>query len=148
MLYQVGQILLSLAILVAALLLIAVPLAIRDFRAKRRKTAAAFAGRARLDEHTFYRRYFMSRGVPEFIVSQTKKILEDELDADLSRLAPEDDFTKNLSFLFDDYSLSGVYIVERLEKEFYIKISDAEAADAHTFEDIINLVWLKLRRVA
>ncbi len=138
------QTVLSIAVIVAALILIAIPMAIRDRKIRQRKIDAAFADRAPLDEPTFYSRYFMARGVPEFIVVQVRRILEDELGADLSRLSAEDDLTKNLSFFFEHDSLAGVAIVERLEEEFHIKISDAEATKTHTVKDIVNLVWIKL----
>ncbi len=73
-----------------------------------------------------------------------RKILEDELDADLSRLSVEDDFSQNLSFFWAYDSMADVEIVTRLEEEFRIKITDAEAGRTHTVEDIVNLVWNKL----
>ena len=36
----------------------------------------------------------------------------------------------------------------RLEKEFDIKITDAEAERTTTIDDIVNLVWFKVRERA
>jgi acyl carrier protein len=130
---------------IAILAAIAIPLGLWQERTKRKKIEEAFADRQPLDERAFYERYFESRGVPFFVVSKVRKILEDELDADLSRLSVEDDFSKNLSFFWHYDSMASVEIVERLEEEFRIKITNTEAGQTHTVEDIVNLVWSKLR---
>ena len=136
------------AIFIGILLAICIPLAILGERKRKKKIERTFAGRESLDEQIFYERYFRSRDVPFFIVLKVRKILEDELNADLSRLRAEDDLTRNLSFFFEYDSWASIEIVERLEEEFGIKITDAEAEKTHTIEDIINLVWLKLRQRA
>lgn len=143
-LYWLGQI----GIIVAALLVIGIPMSIYQSRARKKKFEEAFAGREPLDERTFYEKYFHSRGVPADVVIKVRRILEDVLDADLSRLKADDDLTKNLSFFFQYDSLADVELVERLEEEFDIKIADAEAEKTHTVEDVVNLVWLKLRQRA
>jgi acyl carrier protein len=144
MLYWLSQI----GIIIAILLAIGIPMWIYESRAKKKKWEAAFAGREPLDEQGFYERYFQARGIPADVVKKVRRVLEDELDADLTRLKAEDDFTQNLSFFFDYDSLAGVKIVERLEEEFSIKITDAEAGEAHTVEGIVNLVWAKIRQRA
>jgi|ERR1044071_4746765 acyl carrier protein len=129
---------------IAIITVIAIPLGIWQARAKRKKIEKAFANRQPLDERTFYEKYFESRGVPFFVVSRVRKILEDELDADLSRLSIKDDFSQNLSFFWEYDSMADVDIVTRLEEEFRIKITDTEAGKTHTVEAIVNLVWNKL----
>jgi acyl carrier protein len=140
-LYYLGQILLLLVLLI----LFGIPLSLWEGRKKKRKMEEAFAGREPLDEQTFYEKYFRARGVPADIVLKVRHILEDELNADLSRLAAEDDFSRNVSFFWEYDSLADVEIVMRLEEEFGIKITDAEAGRTRTVEDIVNLVWGKLR---
>ena len=139
-LYWLGQ----LALLVAILIVIGIPFRLWESRAKKKRIEAAFAHRKPLDERTFYERYFQSRDVPAFVVIKVREVLEYELEADLSRLSAEDDFTRNISFFWDYDSLANVKIVEHLEEEFRIKITDAEAEKTHTVVDIVNLVWLKL----
>lgn len=134
----------NIAITIGVLILIFTPYAIYVERKRKRVIENSFAGREALDEMTFYERYFQAQGVPFFIVLKVRKILEETLEADLSRLRAEDDFTKNLSYFFQYDSWASIEIVERLEEEFAIKITDAEAARTHTVEEIINLVWLKL----
>jgi acyl carrier protein len=134
-----------LAIILLLLFVFAIPLSMWENRARKKKLETAFAGRASLDEQTFYERYFRSRGVPADVVVKVRRILEDELDADLSRLAAEDDFSRNLSFFWEYDSLADVEIIMRLEEEFGIKIANDEAGQTKTIEDIVNLVWKKLR---
>ena len=132
----------------AVVILIGIPIAIWTAKAKKKKIEEAFAGRPPLDERTFYETYFESRGVPFFVVSKVRQILESELGADLSRLSAADDFSRNLSFFWDYESAAAVEIVVRLENEFEIKITDAEAQQTTTIDDIVNLVWLKVRQRA
>ena len=115
-------------------------------RALKKKVEAAFAGRGPLDDQTFYETYFKSRGVPADVVVKVRRILEEEFDVDLSRLSAEDDFAQNLSFIVDYGSLDAVEVVIRLEEEFGLKISDAEAEHTTTVEGIVNMVWNKLRQ--
>ncbi len=115
-------------------------------RAVKKKLEAAFAGREPLDDQTFYAKYFRSRGVPVDVVTKVRRILEEEFDVDLSRLSAEDDFARNLSFIADYGSLDAVEVVMRLEEEFNIGISDAEAEHTTTVEGIVNMVWHKLRQ--
>jgi acyl carrier protein len=140
-LYYLGQIL----ILLALLALIGIPLSLWEGRKKKRKLEEAFAEREPLAEHAFYEKYFRARGVPADIVLKVQRILGDELNADLSRLSAGDDFSRNLSFFWEYDSMADVEIVMRLEEEFGIKIADAEAERARTVEDIVDLVWGKLR---
>jgi acyl carrier protein len=127
---------------------IAFPIWLYESWAKKRKFEAAFTGRDPLDEQLFYQQYFQSRGVPADVVIKIRRVLEEVLGADMSRLKADDDLTRNLSFFFQYDSLADVEIVERLEEEFSIKIADAEAEQTHTVEDIVTLVWLKLRQHA
>ena len=115
-------------------------------RAVKKKLEAAFAGREPLDEQTFYEKYFRARGVPADVVIKVRRILEDEFDVDLSRVSAEDDFARNLRFIVDYGSLDAVEVVMRLEEEFDIKISDAEAEYTTSIEGIVNMAWNKLRQ--
>jgi acyl carrier protein len=135
----------QIALIIAILIVIGIPMWLWESRAKRKKIEETFAKRQPLDERTFYERYFESRGVSFFVVSKVREILEDELEADLSRLSAADDFKKNLSFFWQYDSMADVEVVLRLEEEFSIKITDAEAERTNTVEDLVDLVWLKLR---
>jgi acyl carrier protein len=140
--------LITIALLIGFFLLIGIPIWIYESKDKKKRYEAAFGGRKPLDEKTFYEEYFQSRGISAEVVIRVKHILEEVLQEDLSCLRAEDDFNRNLSFFFQYDSMADVEIVQRLEEEFDIEIGDKEAGDAHTIEDIINLVWTKLRQRA
>jgi len=80
-------------------------------------------------------------------VSGVRRILEEHLDADLSKLSATDDFSTNLAFFWRYDSMADVEIVLALEKEFGIEITDEEAAAARTIRAIVNLVWNKKKQV-
>jgi acyl carrier protein len=120
-------------------------MALLDSEERTKKIQAAFAGREALDERTFYERYFMNRGVTEDVVGRFRRVLEDELHADMSRLRAEDDFERNLSFFWEFDSMADVELIIRLEQEFGIKIKDTEAQQASSVADMVELVWSKLR---
>lgn len=105
----------------------------------------AFVGRTPLPGAEFYERFFRAQGIPENIVMGVRQVLGEQLDADLSRLAASDDFSRNIGFFFDFDSMADVEIVCALEERFSIKISDEEATNAHTIQDIVDLVWCKVQ---
>jgi len=107
-----------------------------------------FAGRKSISNKTFYETYFKEQNTPENIVYGIKRILEEQLDTDLSKLSAEDDFSTNLNLFFALDSMADVEIIIALEKEFNIIISDAEAEATHTIRDIVNLVWKKINEKA
>jgi acyl carrier protein len=112
---------------------------------KKKRMEAAFAGRPSLTETDFYEQFFRDQGVPEEIVLGVRKILEEQLGADLSKLVASDDFSQNIGFFFEYDSMADVEIVCTLEEEFSIKITDEEATNAKTIRDIIDLVWRKVQ---
>ncbi len=126
----------TLLLFLGAILLVG---AIAYFDRQRRigKLRRAFAGRRPLSDDEFFQTYFGGSGMAKEIPIRVRRILEENLDADMSRLAKEDDFTKNLKFLFAFDSLADVAIVQAVEKEFGIAISDEEAMAMHTVNDIV-----------
>ena len=120
---------LAIALLIGVFLVFGIPIWIYESRDKRKKYRAAFGGREPLDEQAFYESHFQTRGVPVDVVVKVKRVLEDVLNDDLSRLRAEDDFNHNLSFFFQYDSMASLEIVERLEEEFSISISNEEASE-------------------
>ena len=108
-----------------------------------RKKEAIFNGRARLDPGQFYELYFRSLGVVPDTAIRVRQLLEDCLDYDLSRLSSSDDFSKNLRYFFNVDSMADVEMVMALEEEFDIQISDLEASETKTVEEIVMLVHRK-----
>lgn len=68
---------------------------------KKRKMEAAFAGRSSLLPAGFYEKFFRAQDVPEEIVVGVRKVLEEQLGEDLSRLVASDDFSQNINFFFE-----------------------------------------------
>ncbi len=104
----------------------------------------SFSGRESLTLEQFYSLYFKDKGIPFSTVAGVIKTLEEQLDANLSRVRPDDDFSKNLQFFWAYDDMADVAVVVALEKYFGIVISDNEAESAHTVEDIINLIQVKV----
>jgi acyl carrier protein len=132
---------------IAILLIAAAPFVILIVRKFNKKNEDVFGGRQELTEREFYEKYFAEKGVPFYVVQKIRQILEEELDADFSRLSADDDFSKNLSFFWEHDSLADVEILLRIEEEFDIKISIEEAADFYrTVDGIVKFVWEKVRQ--
>ena len=130
--------------IVVGIAIFAVVLSRSETRKRNRKFEAVFSGRERLAVDQFYEKYFKDNGVPLRVVAGVRKILEEQLLADMSRLTDTDDFSKNLNFFFYFDSMADVEIACALEKEFVINISDDEAEKTKTINDIVQLVCRKL----
>jgi acyl carrier protein len=118
----------------------------RESREKERKIQESFAGRESLTPEAFYDRYFLGLGIAPAVVVGIRKILEEQLGADMSRLRADDDFSKNLSFFWDFDSMANVEIVLAIEEHFQIKIADPEAENTRTVTDLVQLVSAKVGR--
>src|SRR4051812_10098885 len=75
-----------------------------------------------LDDDTLFRRFFAGGSIPPSLPGRVRKILAETLSYPADRLRPEDDF----HWLLAELDVSD--ILEDLEKEFAIEISDLEAA--------------------
>lgn len=115
-------------------------------RAAARRLDTAFQGRRPLTYKEFHQHYFAARGIPEFVSIGVRKVLESETRSDLSRLAADDDFHGNLSFLQD--AVDHPDTVNTLEKVFEIRISesDVQRMGSAKVEDIVELVWNTLKQ--
>lgn len=103
-----------------------------------------FAGRPARTPQGFYEHHFLAQGIKPEVVTDIRQILQEILDADMSYLQADDDFSKNLSFFWDFDSMANVELVIALEKHFQISISDAEAEQTHTVAQLVQLVHGKL----
>jgi acyl carrier protein len=126
---------------VVVIVLIAISLLIKK-EDKRREVEIdkVFEGRIKLTPDKFYEEYYNDKGIPKYIILDILKLLEDELEADLSRLIPDDDFSKNLRYLFEFDSMADVEIIESIETKFSITISDTEAENIKTINDLVLFV--------
>ncbi len=107
---------------------------------------SAFKGRQSLTTEQFHQRFFANQGIPFDVVEGVKTIFSEELAIDFSRLHDDDDFSKNLRFIWNLDSMADVEIVLALEKKFSIRIDDEEAANIRTFRDLVYLVNDKTKR--
>ena len=105
-----------------------------------REFEKTFRGRESLSDDDFYTAFYQDSGISREIVTGVRQVLADELQVDVSRMIPGDDFSRNLRFLLDSDSMVDVALVEALEKRFRIAISDKEAEDTKTVHDIITFV--------
>ena len=135
-------------VLVIALLIISAVLSVRaEKKAKAKKLAAVFADREALSIDQFYQRYYSTTDIPKTVVASVITILAEQLDADMSRLNTEDDFSKNLRFFWDYDSMADVEIICALEKTFTIQIFNTEAEQTKTVHDLITLVARKTANI-
>jgi acyl carrier protein len=115
-----------------------------ESHAKREKVEEVFAGREPLTDAQLWERFFEQHGVSADTVARIRRILSEILEADLSRIRDQDDFSEELAFFWAYDSLADVEIVQALEAEFGITISDADAAAMKTLKDIVLSVHKKL----
>ena len=133
-------------IAIAGLIAAMVPVIVIGRRRWKEQVEEVFGGRQELSDRDFYERYFEAKGVPFYIVKKIREILEEVFDADLSRLAAEDDFSKNLGYFWEFDSAADLEIILLIEEEFGIEISDEEAPNLfRTVEGIVDFVWRKVK---
>ncbi len=99
-----------------------------------------FEGRNKFTPDEFYEKYYSDKGIPKYIIIDILKLLEAELETDLSRIMPDDDFSKNLRYLFEFDSMADVEIIESIENKFSLNISDTEAESIRTINDLVFFV--------
>jgi acyl carrier protein len=107
------------------------------------KLDEAFHGRAPLSGEQFYDAYFAKQGIPKEIPLNVKRIFEEHFGTDFSRLNDDDDFSKELSFIWNYDSMVDVEIVIAIENEFGIKVTDSEATEMKTIKAIVETIWKK-----
>lgn len=104
----------------------------------------AFAGRPRLSPQAFFDKYFSSSGIPFHVVTGVRRVFEEQLSTDFSRIADTDDFTANLGCLWKYWDGDDAgELTMALEQEFKVKIPDAEADRMRTIRDVIGVIWNK-----
>ena len=128
------------AVVIITLFLIIMVFVKNDDKKRVAEINKIFKGREVLLPEEFYEKYYNDKSIPKYIVLESLKLLADELDADLSRLVPEDNFSKNLRYLFEFDSMADVAIIEAMESIFSIKISDNEAENIKTINDLVLFV--------
>jgi acyl carrier protein len=111
---------------------------------KQKRLDQLFAGRKPLDDRQLWELYFQQYGVAPETVAKVRRIFSEILEVDFSRIQDADDFSKELAFFWDFDSLADVELIEALEEQFDITITDAEAMK--TLRDIILGVHIKIMK--
>ncbi|KZN68188.1 hypothetical protein N473_07125 [Pseudoalteromonas luteoviolacea CPMOR-1] len=132
------------AVVIIILLIVAFMWARVDDKKREAQIDKIFEGRDSLEPEEFYEKYYGSTDISKAIVVDILVILETVLEIELSRLLPSDDFSQNLRYLFEFDSMADVDLVESLERKFLIKISDIEAENIKTIEDLVMFVSNKV----
>lgn len=135
------------SIVIAGLLAVSIPVFIIAKQNWKKRIENVFGGRQELNERDFYERYFESKEIPFYVVKKLREILEEVLEADLSRLSAEDDFSKNLNFFWQEDSLADVEIFEKIEDEFAITLTqtDLDLLETMSVTNIVNMIWKKIQ---
>ena len=103
-----------------------------------------FGRRIALTDNAFFDRYFAGSDVSKDVAIGVRGAFIDHVPFDMKRLAPDDSFKNELNFVWGYDSLADVEVICEIEKRFGVKISNAEAREAATLGDMINLVNRKL----
>ena len=101
--------------------------------------------RESLSPEAFYERYFKYKGISKEVVIEIRKIIENIFDFDLSGLKDTDELFKDLKFLFDSDSMADTELIIMIEEKFDIKITDADAQEIKTVNDLVMLVDKKVK---
>ena len=126
---------------VVVIVLIATTLLIKkDVKNREVEIDKIFEGRSTLSPVEFHEKYYRDKGIPKYITLDILKLLEENLETDLSRLRPDDDFSKNLRYLLEFDSMADVEIIESIESKFSVTISDTEAENIKTINDLVLFV--------
>ena len=104
-----------------------------------------FDGRKQLTHKEFHELFFKKDEFQEEVISKVLDIFENQLEYDFSRLNDVDDFSRELSTMWDIDSLADVEIVIALEEEFGIKITEQEAHSMSTIRKIVEVLHKKLK---
>jgi acyl carrier protein len=104
-----------------------------------------FAGRTLLSDHEFYQRYFPDGSVSKEVVCGIRRAFIKHVPLDMRRLAPDDNFGRELQFVWSHDSLADVELLLEVEKRFGISIAEDEAKVTLTMGDLIRLVDSKVK---
>ena len=119
---------------------------VRSRKRLRRKGKVVLAGREGLSPESFYERFFNRKAVPPALVERLRVIFEQETGEDLSQLTTTESLAIELKALWDMDSLADVVIISRIEEEFGMTITQADAERIFTFGDVVEIVWSKVEQ--
>jgi acyl carrier protein len=112
------------------------------YLSKREARRQVYGDRFRITPDEYLDQYFHSTSFPKPVVLGVMKILNDETSQDFYRISPDERFDGPLDLLLDGMDL--VEVVMRLEQDFGIEVTDAEAESTKTPRQVIELVASKV----
>jgi|SRR6516164_3757207 acyl carrier protein len=118
----------------------------RERQQKQQKLEQVLTGRESLDASQLWARYFRQDDIAPDTVAKIRQIFSEILGVDLSRIRDTDDFSKELAFFWDFDSMADVELIQALEQQFGITITDAEAEAMKTLKDIVLTVHAKIAK--
>ena len=104
-----------------------------------------FAGRALLTDDEFYQSYFSDSGVSKEVATGVRAAFIEHIPLDMRRLAPDDNFGRELQFVWSHDSLADVDLILAIETRFGVSISEAEAKETLTMGALIRLIDSKVK---
>jgi acyl carrier protein len=104
-----------------------------------------FDGRERLTPKDFHEHFFKKEEISEEVTIKVLDVFENQLEYDFSRISDIDDFSKELSVMWEIDSLADVEIVMALEENFGIEISEEEARSMTTLRKVVEHIDTKLK---
>jgi len=117
----------------------------RWFKGDEEACSSVFKGRPLLTDDEFYQRYFLNSKVQREVAIGVRRVFCEKVALDMRRLAPDDDFSRELSAVWTYDSLGDVEVVLEIERRFGISISEEEARESLTMGGLIHLVDLKVK---
>jgi acyl carrier protein len=113
--------------------------------AGKRRIEAVFAGRDPLGDEEFFQRFYAATGIKKEVAIGVRHAFLENLVFNMQRLIPTDSFREELNFVWKYDSLADVELICQIEKEFAVRISEAEAHTTFTMGDLIRLVDEKMK---
>lgn len=105
-----------------------------------------FAGRSLLSDDEFYQRYFPDGSVSKEVALGIRASFIEHVPLDMRRLAPDDNFGRELQFVWLHDSLADVELILDVEKKFDVSISEQEGRETLTMGALMRLVDCKVKQ--
>src|SRR5438132_5099337 len=97
-----------------------------------RRLDKLFEGRATLSDEDFYAHHFAHTEILKEVALGIRRAFIEHVPLDMGRLAPEDNFGRELQFVWSHDSLADVELICQVEKDFGVSITEAEARETLT----------------
>ena len=110
-----------------------------------RAAEKVFAGRVALSDDEFFELHFVDGSVLKEVAIGVRRVFVEHVPLDMRRLAPDDNFARELQFVWSYDSLADVELLLDVEKRFQVSFSEAEGSEIVTMGALIRLVDQKVK---